>query len=138
MPEITNEQKLYVLLKYKKSRTRCEEFQMLLIKFFNSVGDSWEGRAYSLCESSGQIDADEPNEEQLKIYGTRGKLHKFYPPYTQSSDVYLKELWRRAPSNPKNWWRTVKGLGAIVSIITITSGLWLAIKAIYRSIASIL
>ena len=127
MTEITNEQKLYVLLKYKKNRTLYEKFQMLLIKFFNSVGDSWEGRAYSLCESSGQIDADEPNEEQLKIYGTRGKFHKFYPPYTQSSDVYLKELWRTAPSNPKNWWRQKTFWEFMAALSTILSLLALAL-----------
>lgn len=121
MEEITNEQKLYVLLKHKKSRTRYEDFQMKLIMFFNYIGDSWEGDAYALCEREGRIAGDEPNEEQLKVFKTRGYFHKIYPPYTQVNEVYLRALWKKAPSNPKNWWRILRFWEMLGAIAAITS-----------------
>lgn len=121
--EITGEQKLYVLLKYKKSRTRFETFQMKLIRFFNHIGESWENEARSLCEREEQIVGDEPNEEQLRIYKTRTSFHRIYPPYTQSGEVYLRTLWNKSPSNPMNWWRNKWVIGLTVSVLGLLVGL---------------
>lgn len=127
MDKITNEQKLYVLLKYKKNRTLHENFQMKLIKFFNSSLTEWYSRAEKWCFDKDQIFGDEPSEKQLEKYGGYHGFHKVHPPYTHSSPIFLKELWKGAPSNPKYWWRTMKFWGILGTIATIAS-LILSIK----------
>lgn len=119
MTEITNEQKLYVLLKYKKNRTLYEKLQMLLIKFFNPSLTEWYCKAKQWCFDKDQILGDEPSNEQLEKYGGYREFHKEYPPYTHSSPIFLKELWKGAPSNPLCWWRNKKFLEVFAAVLTI-------------------
>lgn len=123
MAEITNEQKLYVLLEYKKERTWYEKYQMRMIKFFNPNLIEWYSEAEKWCFNKDQILGDEPDEEQLEKYGGYLGFHKVYPPYTQSSPLFLKKLWEGAPSNPRNWWKNKWVIGLTISILGLIVGL---------------
>lgn len=122
--EITDDQKLYVLLKYKKDISCYQKFQMRLIGFFFWNKHSWVDIAEKWAFLSNQVYGDEPTEGQLKEYETRGKFHKEFPKYTHSTSIYLKELWNESVSNPKNWWRNKWVIGTSISVLALLVALW--------------
>lgn len=116
MAEITNEQKLYVLLKYKKERTKKEEKILSILNEKANLGSADLEEADKECCNQKWLSVVHVVEElgYTTKYSHRIEL-------SESGKSQIEKFWRESKYNPNNAWksRVVK----LSSVITATISL---------------
>ena len=116
MVEITNEQKLYVLLKYKKERTKKEEKILSILNEKANLGSADLEKADKECCNQKWISIVHVVEElgYTTKYSHRIEL-------SESGKSQIEKFWRESKYNPDNVWksRVVKLSSVIMAIISL-------------------
>lgn len=116
MAEITNEQKLYVLLKYKKERTKKEEKILSILNEKANLGSADLEKADKECCNQKWLSIVHVVEElgYTTKYSHRIEL-------SESGESQIEKFWRVSKYNPDNVWknRAVKWSSVITAIITL-------------------
>lgn len=116
MAEITNEQKLYVLLKYKKERTKKEEQILSILNEKANLGSADLEKADKECCNQKWLSVVHVVEElgYTTKYSHRIEL-------SESGESQIEKFWRESKYNPDNVWknRAVKWSSVITAIITL-------------------
>lgn len=116
MAEITNEQKLYVLLKYKKERTKKEEKILSILNEKANLGSADLEKADKECCNQKWLSIVHVVEElgYTTKYSHRIEL-------SESGKSQIEKFWRESKYNPDNVWknRAVKWSSVITAIITL-------------------
>lgn len=116
MAEVTNEQKLYVLLKYKKERTKKEEKILSILNDKANLGSADLDKADKECCNQKWISIVHVVEElgYTTKYSHRIEL-------SESGKSQIEKFWRESKYNPDNVWksRVVKWSSVVTSIITL-------------------
>ena len=116
MAEITNEQKLYVLLKYKKERTKKEEKILSILNEKANLGSADLEKADKECCNQKWLSVVHVVEElgYTTKYSHRIEL-------SESGKSQIEKFWRESKYNSNNAWksRVVK----LSSVITATISL---------------
>ena len=116
MAEITNEQKLYVLLKYKKERTKKEEKILSILNEKANLGSADLEKADKECCNQKWLSVVHVVEElgYTTKYSHRIEL-------SESGKSQIEKFWRESKYNPDNVWksRVVKWSSVITAIITL-------------------
>ena len=116
MAEITNEQKLYVLLKYKKERTKKEEKILSILNEKANLGSADLEKADKECCNQKWIIIVHVVEElgYTTKYSHRIEL-------SESGKSQIEKFWRESKYNPDNVWksRVVKLSSVITAIISL-------------------
>ena len=100
MAEITNEQKLYVLLKYKKERTKKEEKILSLLNEKANLGSADLEKADKECCNHKWLSVVHVVEElgYTTKYSHRIEL-------SESGESQIEKFWRESKYNPDNVWK---------------------------------
>lgn len=116
MAEITNEQKLYVLLKYKKERTKNEEKILSILNEKANLGSADLEKADKEC----------CNQKWLSIVHVVKELgyttkYSHRIELSESGESQIEKFWRESKYNPDNVWksRVVKWSSVVTAIITL-------------------
>ena len=116
MAEITNEQKLYVLLKYKKERTKKEEKILSILNEKANLGSADLEKADKEC----------CNQKWLSIVHVVKELgyttkYSHRIELSESGESQIEKFWRESKYNPDNVWksRVVKWSSVVTAIITL-------------------
>lgn len=116
MAEITNEQKLYVLLKYKKERTKNEEKILSILNEKVNLGSADLEKADKECCNQKWLSVVHVVEElgYTTKYSHRIEL-------SESGESQIEKFWRESKYNPDNVWksRVVKWSSVVTAIITL-------------------
>ena len=116
MAEITNEQKLYVLLKYKKERTKKEEKILSILNEKANLGSVDLEKADKECCNQKWLSIVHVVEElgYTTKYSHRIEL-------SESGKSQIEKFWRESKYNPDNVWksRVVKWSSVVTAIITL-------------------
>lgn len=116
MAEITNEQKLYVLLKYKKERTKKEEKILSILNEKANLGSADLEEADKECCNQKWLSTVHVVEElgYTTKYSHRIEL-------SESGKSQIEKFWRESKYNPDNVWksRVVKWSSVVTAIITL-------------------
>lgn len=116
MAEITNEQKLYVLLKYKKERTKKEEKILSILNEKANLGSADLEEADKECCNQKWLSTVHVVEElgYTTKYSHRIEL-------SESGKSQIEKFWRESKYNPDNVWksRVVKWSSVITAIISL-------------------
>lgn len=116
MAEITNEQKLYVLLKYKKERTKKEEKILSILNEKANLGSADLEEADKECCNQKWLSTVHVVEEfgYTTKYSHRIEL-------SESGKSQIEKFWRESKYNPENVWksRVVKWSSVVTAIITL-------------------
>nr|DAQ12233.1 MAG TPA: hypothetical protein [Caudoviricetes sp.] len=116
MAEITNEQKLYVLLKYKKERTKKEEKILSILNEKANLGSADLEEADKECCNQKWLSPIHVVEElgYTTKYSHRIEL-------SESGKSQIEKFWRESKYNPDNVWksRVVKWSSVVTAIITL-------------------
>ena len=116
MAEVTNEQKLYVLLKYKKERTKKEEKILSILNDKANLGSADLDKADKECCNQKWISIVHVVEElgYTTKYSHRIEL-------SESGKSKIEKFWRESKYNPDNVWksRVVKWSSVVTAIITL-------------------
>ena len=116
MAEITNEQKLYVLLKYKKERTKNEEKILSILNEKANLGSADLEKADKECCNQKWLSTVHVVEElgYTTKYSHRIEL-------SESGKSQIEKFWRESKYNPDNVWksRVVKWSSVVTAIITL-------------------
>ena len=116
MEEITNEHKLYVLLKYKKERTKKEEKILSILNEKENLGSADLEKADKECCNQKWISIVHVVEElgYTTKYSNRIEL-------SESGKSQIEKFWRESKYNPDNVWksRVVKLSSVITAIISL-------------------
>lgn len=116
MAEIANEQKLYVLLKYKKERTKKEEKILSILNEKANLGSADLEKADKECCNQKWLSIVHVVEElgYTTKYSHRIEL-------SESGKSQIEKFWRESKYNPDNVWknRAVKWSSVITAIITL-------------------
>lgn len=116
MAEITNEQKLYVLLKYKKERTKKEEKILSLLNEKANLGSADLEKADKECCNQKWLSVVHVVEElgYTTKYSHRIEL-------SESGKSQIEKFWRESKYNPDNVWksRVVKLSSVVTAIISL-------------------
>ncbi len=116
MAEITNEQKLYVLLKYKKERTKKEEKILSILNEKANLGSADLEKADKECCNQKWLSVVHVVEElgYTTKYSHRIEL-------SESGKSQIEKFWRESKYNPDNVWksRVVKWSSVVTAIITL-------------------
>ena len=116
MAEITNEQKLYVLLKYKKERTKKEEKILSILNEKANLGSADLEKADKECCNQKWLSIVHVVEElgYTTKYSHRIEL-------SESGESQIEKFWRESKYNPDNVWksRVVKLSSVITAIISL-------------------
>lgn len=116
MAEITNEQKLYVLLKYKKERTKKEEKILSILNEKANLGSADLEKADIECCNQRWLSTVHVVEElgYTTKYSHRIEL-------SESGEFQIEKFWRESKYNPDNVWksRVVKWSSVVTAIITL-------------------
>ena len=116
MAEITNEQKLYVLLKYKKERTKKEEKILSILNEKANLGSADLEKADKECCNQKWLNVVHVVEEfgYTTKYSHRIEL-------SESGKSQIEKFWRESKYNPDNVWksRVVKWSSVVTAIITL-------------------
>ena len=123
MSKITNEQKLYVLLKYKKERTKEDEKILSVLDEKASLGSADLEEADKECCNKKWLSTVHVVEElgYTTKYSHRIEL-------SESGKSQIEKFWRESKYNPDNVWksRVVKLSSVITAIISLVNFLaWL-------------
>lgn len=107
MAEITNEQKLYVLLKYKKERTKKEEKILSILNENANLGSADLEEADKECCNQKWLS---PNHVVEELGYTTKYSHRIE--LSESGESQIEKFWRESKYNPDNVWksRVVGGL----------------------------
>mgnify|MGYP004656625525 FL=1 len=100
MEEITNEQKLYVLLKYKKERTKKEEKILSILNEKANLGSADLEKADKEC----------CNQKWLSIVHVVKELgyttkYSHRIELSESGESQIEKFWRESKYNPDNVWK---------------------------------
>ena len=116
MVEITNEQKLYVLLKYKKERTKKEEKILSILNEKANLGSADLEEADKECCNQKWLSLIHVVKElgYTTKYSHRIEL-------SESGESQIEKFWRESKYNPDNVWksRVVKWSSVVTAIITL-------------------
>lgn len=116
MAKITNEQKLYVLLKYKKERTKEDEKILSVLDEKASLGSADLEEADKECCNQKWLSTVHVVEElgYTTKYSHRIEL-------SESGKSQIEKFWRESKYNPDNVWknRVVKWSSVVTAIITL-------------------
>ena len=116
MTNVTNEQKLYVLLKYKKERTKKEEKILSILNEKANLGSADLEKADKECCNQKWISIVHVVEElgYTTKYSHRIEL-------SESGKSQIEKFWRESKYNPDNVWksRVVKLSSVITAIISL-------------------
>lgn len=116
MVEITNEQKLYVLLKYKKERTKKEEKILAILNEKANLGSADLEEADKECCNQKWLSTVHVVEElgYTTKYSHRIEL-------SESGKSQIEKFWRESKYNPENVWkyRVIKWSSVVTAIITL-------------------
>lgn len=116
MVEITNEQKLYVLLKYKKERTKKEEKILSILNEKANLGSADLEKADKECCNQKWLSVVHVVEElgYTTKYSHRIEL-------SESGESQIEKFWRESKYNPENVWkyRVIKWSSVVTAIITL-------------------
>lgn len=116
MAKITNEQKLYVLLKYKKERTKEDEKILSVLDEKASLGSADLEEADKECCNQKWLSTVHVVEElgYTTKYSHRIEL-------SESGESQIEKFWRESKYNPNNVWksRVVKWSSVVTAIITL-------------------
>ena len=116
MEKVTNEQKLYVLLKYKKERTKKEEKILSILNEKANLGSADLEKADKECCNQKWISIVHVVEElgYTTKYSHRIEL-------SESGKSQIEKFWRESKYNPDNVWksRVVKWSSVVTAIITL-------------------
>ena len=116
MAKVTNEQKLYVLLKYKKERTKKEEKILSILNEKANLGSDDLDKADKECCNQKWISIVHVVEElgYTTKYSHRIEL-------SESGKSQIEKFWRESKYNPDNVWksRVVKLSSVITAIISL-------------------
>ena len=116
MAEVTNEQKLYVLLKYKKERTKKEQKILSILNDKANLGFADLDKADKECCNQKWISIVHVVEElgYTTKYSHRIEL-------SESGKSQIEKFWRESKYNPDNVWksRVVKWSSVVTAIITL-------------------
>ena len=116
MAKVTNEQKLYVLLKYKKERTKKEDKILSILNEKANLGSSDLDKADKECCNQKWISIVHVVEElgYTTKYSHRIEL-------SESGKSQIEKFWRESKYNPDNVWksRVVKLSSVITAIISL-------------------
>ena len=116
MSKITNEQKLYVLLKYKKERTKKEDKILSILNEKANLGSADLDKADKECCNQKWISIVHVVEElgYTTKYSHRIEL-------SESGKSQIEKFWRESKYNPDNVWksRVVKLSSVITAIISL-------------------
>nr|WP_294862534.1 hypothetical protein [Prevotella sp.] len=116
MAEVTNEQKLYVLLKYKKERTKEDEKILSVLDEKASLGSADLEEADKECCNQKWLSTVHVVEElgYTTKYSHRIEL-------SESGESQIEKFWRESKYNPNNVWksRVVKWSSVVTAIITL-------------------
>lgn len=116
MAEVTNEQKLYVLLKYKKERTKKEEKILSILNEKANLGSADLEEADKECCNQKWLSTVHVVEElgYTTKYSHRIEL-------SESGKSQIEKFWRESKYNPDNVWksRVVKWSSVVTAIITL-------------------
>lgn len=116
MAEVTNEQKLYVLLKYKKERTKKEEKILSILNEKANLGSADLEKADKECCNQKWLSVVHVVEElgYTTKYSHRIEL-------SESGKSQIEKFWRESKYNPDNVWksRVVKWSSVVIAIITL-------------------
>ena len=116
MAEITNEQKLYVLLKYKKERTKKEEKIRSILNEKANLGSADLEKADKECCNQKWLSIVHIVEElgYTTKYSHRIEL-------SEAGKSQIEKFWRESKYNPDNVWksRVVKWSSVVTAIITL-------------------
>ena len=116
MTEVTNEQKLYVLLKYKKERTKEDEKILSVLDEKASLGSADLEEADKECCNQKWLSTVHVVEElgYTTKYSHRIEL-------SESGKSQIEKFWRESKYNPDNVWksRVVKWSSVVTAIITL-------------------
>ena len=125
MAEVTNEQKLYVLLKYKKERTKKEEKILSILNDKANLGSADLDKADKECCNQKWLSIVHVVEElgYTTKYSHRIEL-------SESGKSQIEKFWRESKYNPDNVWksRVVKWSSVVTAIITLIYFLSLLFK----------
>ena len=116
MAKVTNEQKLYVLLKYKKERTKEDEKILSVLDEKASLGSADLEEADKECCNQKWLRTVHVVEElgYTTKYSHRIEL-------SESGKSQIEKFWRESKYNPDNVWksRVVKLSSVITAIISL-------------------
>lgn len=116
MVKITNEQKLYVLLKYKKERTKKEEKILAILNEKANLGSADLEEADKECCNQKWLSTVHVVEElgYTTKYSHRIEL-------SESGKSQIEKFWRESKYNPENVWkyRVIKWSSVVTAIITL-------------------
>ena len=116
MAKITNEQKLYVLLKYKKERTEKEEKILAILNEKANLGSADLEEADKECCNQKWLSTVHVVEElgYTTKYSHRIEL-------SESGKSQIEKFWRESKYNPENVWksRVIKWSSVVTAIITL-------------------
>lgn len=100
MAKITNEQKLYVLLKYKKERTKKEEKILSILNEKANLGSADLEEADKECCNQKWLSTVHVVEElgYTTKYSHRIEL-------SESGKSQIEKFWRESKYNPENVWK---------------------------------
>lgn len=116
MAKITNEQKLYVLLEYKKERTKEDEKILSVLDEKASLGSADLEEADKECCNQKWLSIVHVVEElgYTTKYSHRIEL-------SESGKSQIEKFWRESKYNPDNVWksRVVKWSSVVTAIITL-------------------
>ena len=116
MAKITNEQKLYVLLKYKKERTKKEEKILSILNEKANLGSADLDKADKECCNQKWISIVHVVEElgYTTKYSHRIEL-------SESGKSQIEKFLRESKYNPDNVWKSkvVKWSSVVTAIITL-------------------
>ena len=116
MANVTNEQKLYVLLKYKKERTKKEEKILSILNDKANLGSADLEEADKECCNQKWLSIVHVLEElgYTTKYSHRIEL-------SESGKSQIEKFWRESKYNPDNVWksRVVKLSSVITAIISL-------------------
>ena len=116
MAKITNEQKLYVLLKYKKERTKEDEKILSILNEKVNLGSADLEEADKECCNQKWLSTVHVVEElgYTTKYSHRIEL-------SESGKSQIEKFWRESKYNPDNVWksRVVKWSSVVTAIITL-------------------
>ena len=116
MAKVTNEQKLYVLLKYKKERTKKEDKILSILNEKANLGSADLEKADKECCNQKWLSIVHVVEEldYTTKYSHRIEL-------SESGESQIEKFWRESKYNPDNVWksRVVKLSSVITAIISL-------------------
>ena len=116
MAKVTNEQKMYVLLKYKKERTKKEEKILSILNEKANLGSADLEEADKECCNQKWLSIVHVLEElgYTTKYSHRIEL-------SESGKSQIEKFWRESKYNPDNVWksRVVKLSSVITAIISL-------------------